>query len=402
MNSILKQVIKVLIIWLCLVAAFAQERAAQPGVLPFELSNNHLFVQVRVNESKPLWLIFDTGAGQTMLDMRSATALNLKLGQSFQAGGAGAKPITGSFLEGATLTLPSVPGVSQPLRFALPFDHLESMEGRRVDGVLGYDFIRRFVLEVDFVRRQIRLHDKDEFNYTGQGESLPLTFKNNHPHVRATIQLGNDEAVEADCVIDLGARSALVLTRPFVEKHKLLERATNKIEAVAGRGVGGDITLQITRMPSFRLGRFEFKQPIVGLSQDTHGALGTNAPFEINVGCEVMRRFTIFLDYSRSRMILESNAQLGEPFEYDMSGAALEAEGAQFETIKVVRVSANSPAAQAGLQVGDLLATVDGKPVAEIGLSALRRSWLQEGTCKLTIKRGDKSLPIRLPLKRRV
>lgn len=377
-------------------------QAPAPSVVPFEITNNHLFVQVRVNDSAPLWFIFDTGAGQTMVDMRAAKVLNLKLGTPIQASGAGAKAITGALLEGVALSLSAVPGFSQPLRFALPFDQLESLEGRRVDGVLGYDFIRRFVVEVDFKQRQLRLHDKDEFSYSGKGESLPLTFKMNHPHVRATLQPAQGEPLEVDCVIDLGARSSLILTQRFVAQHDLLARTPNTIEAIAGRGVGGDVKLQITRLPSFRLGRFEFKQPIAGLSLDKEGALGTNASFEVNVGTEVMRRFRLFLDYTRARLILEENAQFAEPFEYDMSGLGIEAEGAQFATLRIVRVSANSPAAQVGLQVGDVLERIEEKAAAQLGLSAVRQLLVTEGNQQLTIKRGDKSLTVSLSLKRRI
>jgi len=35
--------------------------------IPFELSSNKPFVQVRVNDSDPLWFIFDTGAGKVEL-----------------------------------------------------------------------------------------------------------------------------------------------------------------------------------------------------------------------------------------------------------------------------------------------------------------------------------------------
>jgi hypothetical protein len=382
-------------------AAVAQQRAPQPITLPIELANNHTFVQVRVNDS-PLWFLFDTGAGQSMLDMRNAKRLSLKLGQAFQAQGAGANLIAGSFLEGATLTLPHVNGFSHPMRLALPFEPLESLEGRRVDGVLGYEFIRRFVVEVDYSQRQMRLHDKQAFVYSGQGETLPLTFVRNHPHLRATIQPANGAPIEADFVLDLGARSALILTTSFVEKHKLLATAPTTIEALIGRGVGGDVQLRITRMKSFRLGSFEFAQPIVGLAQEEKGALGRNASFEGNLGAEIMRRFRVFLDYERARLILEPNGQLAEPFEYDMSGAAMEFEGANFERLKITRLSANTPATQAGLQIGDRIERLDDKTILQLGVNGLRQALLKEGARTLTIKRGEQTMQVRLQLKRRI
>lgn len=46
--------------------------------MPFELSNNLILVQARVNDSVPLWFILDTGASSTVIDSQLAKALRLK------------------------------------------------------------------------------------------------------------------------------------------------------------------------------------------------------------------------------------------------------------------------------------------------------------------------------------
>ena len=60
-------------------------------------------------------------------------------------------------------------------------------------------------------------------------------------------------------------------------------------------------------------------------------------------------------------MILEKNAAFAQPFEWDMSGALLLAEGADFDAFRVHAVIAGSPAAQAGLVEGDRIAAIDGR-----------------------------------------
>ncbi len=47
--------------------------------IPFELSSNKPFVQVRVNDSDPLWFIFDTGAGGYCITRRRADLMGLQL-----------------------------------------------------------------------------------------------------------------------------------------------------------------------------------------------------------------------------------------------------------------------------------------------------------------------------------
>jgi hypothetical protein len=392
------------LIWLLLLAwpAAAQAIRRPLATIPFELANNHIYLEVRLNASEPLWFCFDTGAGQTVLAKSRADALRLELGQPIQSRGAGASTVTGAALKAATLTLAEFPGFSLPVRIALPFDHLEAFEGRRFDGVLGYDFIRQFVVEVDFIRRQLRLYGRKNFEYRGEGEILPLTFRFNHPHLRAQIEPINGPPLGVDFVVDLGSRMSLLLTRPFVEKHRLIEGTPRTLAAVTGRGVGGDVKTLLGRLRSFRLGRFHIEQPTVAFAQDAGGVLSTSHFFEGNLGTEVLRRFKLLLDYERQRLILEPNAHFKEPYEYDLSGATLLAEGADFKVIKVYRVSADSPAARAALQEGDVIEAINGQTTAQLTLSEIRQMLAREGKQVLKVRRADRRLSVELELKKQI
>src|SRR5258708_8680950 len=61
--------------------------------IPFELSNDLILLQARVNDSAPLWFILDTGASSTVIDSQLAKTLRLKPGGRFvETGGAGCAP----------------------------------------------------------------------------------------------------------------------------------------------------------------------------------------------------------------------------------------------------------------------------------------------------------------------
>jgi len=46
--------------------------------IPFELSNNLILVQAQLNDSQPLWFIFDTGANSSIVDAQLVKKLKLR------------------------------------------------------------------------------------------------------------------------------------------------------------------------------------------------------------------------------------------------------------------------------------------------------------------------------------
>src|SRR5437762_2129116 len=57
--------------------------------IPFELTSNVIFLQVRVNGSEPLWFVLDTGAPGTVLDTSRAKMLGIKVSGGGNIEGAG-------------------------------------------------------------------------------------------------------------------------------------------------------------------------------------------------------------------------------------------------------------------------------------------------------------------------
>ncbi len=119
------------------------------------------------------------------------------------------------------------------------------------------------------------------------------------------------------------------------------------------------------------------------------------------IGSEILRRFKITFDYSRQRMTLEPNAYFGQPFEYDMTGIRLIAEGPDFRSFKVHRIIAASPAFKAGLQEGDLIVAINDQPTAKLTLEEVQQMFRLDGrSYRLSIKRGNKVFQTKIKLMR--
>ena len=133
--------------------------AAAPVAIPFELSNRHVIVKVSVNRSRPLSFVLDTGANAAIIRMNVAKELRLTLHGRVDARGAGSGSQAGSRVDDARWSLVGLERFTQTVALALPLPDLPSALGRDVDGIVGGEFIRQFVVELDYQARLIRLHD---------------------------------------------------------------------------------------------------------------------------------------------------------------------------------------------------------------------------------------------------
>jgi hypothetical protein len=366
-------------------------------VVPIHVVNNHVHLTMS-SGGKNLSLIYDTGAGMTLLDIPVAESLGFKLGSKVNVGGAGNNPVRAFALSGGTLTLPQDSSITVKPVIALGMA-LSAFEGIAVNGILGADFTRQRVLQIDYANERMILRPRS-FRYSGSGFHIPLTFKEGKPHTVGQIVLADGATLPADCHIDVGASLALALTKPFVDKNRLRERVGPTITRRNGRGVGGSSTATLGRVAALRLGGAEVQSPIVALYGDSAGVLSTDASFQCNVGGEVLRRFMVYLDYGRSEMILEPTATLHEPFEADMGGAAFQADTAG-GGFRVLELMTRGPAELSGLREGDVVIAIDGRPALEYGSEALRRRLRRPGgEVEFRVRRGREEQVIRVPVRR--
>src|SRR5262249_46033813 len=151
-----------------------------------------------------------------------------------------------------------------------------------------------------------------------------------------------------------------------------------------------------------RIGGLVVRQPVVVLSLDQKGVFASS-DFDGVIGGDLLRRCHVIFDHPRQRILLEPSAAFGTPFHYDMSGPSLLAQGDDFKRFLVWRVLADSPATDAGLAEGDVITSVDGKPAAQLTLEEVRRALRAgEREVELGIRRGEKSMTVRLKLRRLV
>jgi hypothetical protein len=123
-------------------------------------SNTPLVVAKLLGKGKPInvRLVFDTGAALTQFSTRIIESLGYSARDGIQE--AVVSGPTGALQSGYTLHMEELTVLgkkfSQPLVAAFDFDHLDSAN---IDGLLGFDLIKEFQLELNGPKGQLVVFD---------------------------------------------------------------------------------------------------------------------------------------------------------------------------------------------------------------------------------------------------
>jgi len=161
------------ILFLAAARSGVQAAAVPLAEFPFEFREGLVWIQVAVPQTnKPLNFLVDTGAGVSVINLGTAKRIGLKQGRKVMVQSVRTM-LTGyrqdrMFARIGDLELPRE-------YLAVDLEKLSSSCERRVDGLLGADFFRGRVVQIDFDAQKIRLL-KPDMNRRSD-EAVPLQLR---------------------------------------------------------------------------------------------------------------------------------------------------------------------------------------------------------------------------------
>lgn len=321
----MKRYITILTLTFYCAANYAQNSAGTTlAKIPFKLLNNHIYLNLQINDSKPLWFILDTGA-PSIIDLKQAKKLGLELYSSQKATGVGNATddvsLTGNISfrlkninhiekEVAVAALTNVEECANKLIVDIAGNILtqekkikRKSQYQPIDGVLGSGFFKSFVVEINYKQQYLVLHDPRSYRYNGNGKIIPIDITANHIFTNASVSISDSADIKGYFMIDTGSMLAITLNTPFIRMHNLLP-PSSQTKTLSVCGLGGSSHAQIGTVQKLSLKEISLNQLPALFSQATGGVL-TSTEFDGHIGNAVLRQFNVIFDYYNKRMILE-------------------------------------------------------------------------------------------------
>lgn len=289
-----------------------ENRSAQDKIseIPFKIERNKIILPVRVNNSRELKVILDTGMhfkGLLLYNTGLNDSIILENAIEVLVPGAGSDSGSPALMtDSGTFNVGNIEFIDQRI-IILQNDR---MKGFPSDGVTGYSLFGDYGVEVNYDKMLITLHKSTQFVIDSFWEWLPLTFKDNMiPWIEAAVDINGNAEIPVSLYIDLASSEALELLIRNAVKYELPQELE---DYYLGRGLSGDIYGQKGRIFSFKIGSFYLKDVITAFApaevrskqEGADGVLGNNA----------LRRFNVIFDYQKGFLYIKPNSYFTEPF----------------------------------------------------------------------------------------
>jgi Aspartyl protease/PDZ domain len=329
----------------------AQEEFVQPPSqyitsFPFsQLTGGIIILQAKFGEfPDTLNFILDTGSSGISLDSTTVEYLQLKPEASERTirGIAGIRKV--SFLYNQKLTFQGLRIDS--LNFHINnYEILTAVYGERIDGIIGYSVLSRYIVKLDYDSMRISFHTKGTIRYPRGGYLLKPVI-NQLPAQPLTVR--DENTIHSRFIYDMGAGVCMIFSKDFVDDSNFLDK-NKKRWVKEGEGLGGKIDMELMVIREVKIGPYRFRKVPVFIFDDVNNI--TSYPYMGGlIGNDILRRFNVILNYEKGDFHITPNSHFSDLFDYSYSGVELYLINGQ---ILIGDVAKGSPAEVAGLKEGD-------------------------------------------------
>jgi hypothetical protein len=304
---------------------------------------------------------------------------------------------------------------------------------------LGAKFFNSFPIQMDYLKSKVTIYPPAyDYRRKLRGyQAIDMTIENERPYIHAKIKM-EKEWVNGKFLLDMGNTDPLMLFSFLLPDYNI---DMPYVYEYLGRGFNGPIYGKKNRIHKVAVGNFELTYPIASYPDSAHISTERIAEHRIgSVGNQILQRFHVFFDYGKDRIYLKRNRTFHKPFMLNMAGIDVKHEGMTWtrERVRIPRtehkkeptlgldngvtidfsndnfqynfiltpryiiagIRAESPAARAGVKVGDQLLKVNGKEAKKLSLAKITEKMQTNpgDELRLELQRDNETIKVRFKL----
>lgn len=257
-----------------------------------------ILLPVRVNGQGPFDFILDTGAGTSLLSTELAKQLDVKILGSKEGHSAGGKvSVSLGKVDSLTLGETKLEGVEVGV---VDLSHIGRAVGAKLDGDLGYNFLKHFRVTIDYRDFELRLEDPKRVESFARGAQTqvairlaapakPLILVDVHANGRGPFQFAIDTGTSTTAITPDLARELRLETSPVG----------------AGTTGGAPVEFSAGSLQSFQLGGAKLDNVAVVVA-DFFNMLSAAVGAKLDgiVGYNFLRNYKVVIDYPGETLTL--------------------------------------------------------------------------------------------------
>lgn len=412
----------------------------------FQLINNLVVIPLEIN-GKQLSFILDTGVNKTILfNLTENDSIGLKNVERVTLRGLGSgEPVEALISKNNKFRIKDLVSNNEDLYVILKdkFD-ISAKMGVTIHGIIGYSLLKDVIVKINYRSKYIDFYNPKTYTYSRcrKCDVFPLEFYRNKPYLEAKVQLDTvgEQLTDVKMLIDSGGSDALWL---FEDTKEVIKTPKKFFKDILGEGLSGTIYGNRSRVKTFHLGKFKFKEPTVSFldSVSTYNARKFKKR-NGSIGGNILKRFKVWIDYPNKKLRLRKNGSLRGGFYYNMSGISVVYNGMELikeekerkmsnlfigdnedrsnttvsyvvdiiykykftPSYKVDKVVEGSPAHEAGIQKGDVIKKINGRPTHKYTLEEIIGIFQSKPNkrIKMIVDRNGDRFTFKFRLKKRI
>lgn len=342
--------------------------------IPFKLFNNIIIVDVKINETKTLKFIFDSGCKSTIvIHPKWIDSFEIPLHQKVFFSGLGIRDsIETRKMENGRIDIDLIRGENIPI-FFLTKDtlNLDHYLGTDVDGIFGAELFERYYIFINYKKRMIDFyHKKPVKKINSTFAKLPVQIRKSKGYINCAIMNSNNEIFMSELLLDTGSNIPIIIKNKVPSDLNL----NQYIQAEIGEGLSGAMYSSVGRIKRLFIDTLRFDSVIIAFNETP---ITFKEPDEYtldgNIGNDILNRMDIYFAYPEKYVYFKPNRNIHDKFEFNISNIILLENKTKNGGFIIKSIAENSPPLMAGLQQGDEIIKIDTYKCEDIQLEdALR------------------------------